>query len=117
MEDVGGPRRPNMAQGSMPNSEAFWGRKHVPTPQEHAVAHGPQPYPCLMYHPDGRMQAAASEEEKKEAIENGWEEKPSLIHRETLQGAGIKRLPTAGSEEAMPEEEQVPKTWKTKKTN
>ena len=81
---------------------------------------GPQPYPKMMYHPDGRMQAADNEEQCKLAIENGWQEQPDVIHRELLQfgdgGKSGKRLPTAGSDEVTHEEHELkPKVWQKEK--
>lgn len=118
-EDVKGSKG-NMSQAAMPSSPLFWGRKYVPpSPQEQAAARGPQPYPKMMYHPDGRMQAAENEEQHTMAKEEGWLSSPDLIHRELLQmgdgGKSGKRLATAGSDEAIEQQEvEAPKTWKSK---
>lgn len=91
----------DMQRQSMPSSPVFWGKKYVPPTPEQAAPRGPQPYPRMMYHPDGRMQVAHSEEDHIAALDNGWQDKPDLSHRELLQfgdgGKSGRRLSTAGS--------------------
>lgn len=99
-----GIKRDGMKQNSGPTSPLFWGRKYVPpTPAQQAAARGPQPFPKMMYHPDGRMQVAETEDDYQLAVKNGWKETPELSHREMLQsgdgGKSGKRIPTAGSPE------------------
>lgn len=95
----------NRKQGAMESPvQALWGRKYVPpAAAEAAAARGPQPFPRMMYHPDGRMQVAQSKDDHEQAVENGWRETPELSHREMLQtgdgGKSGKRMPTAGSAE------------------
>lgn len=103
-EDISGSKG-NMAQSAMPSSPLFWGRNYVPpTPAQTAAACGPQPYPRMMYHPDGRMQVAESEADHLLALEHDWQETPDLAHREMLQfgdqGKSGKRIATAGSPES-----------------
>ena len=100
-------------------SHAFWGRKRVveiPSAIPSAPR-GPQPFPKMMYHADGRMQIAQDAGEEKEATKNGWKDSPDLLHRELLQadgrGTSGKRLATAGSDE--PEEISTEKTWEAPK--
>ena len=101
------------------DSHAFWGRKRVVEINSSipAAPRGPQPFPKMMYHADGRMQIAQDATEEKEAIKNGWKDTPDLKHRELLQADGSgksgKRIATSGSEETV--EIDTEKTWEAPK--
>jgi hypothetical protein len=97
-----------MAGQALPTSEKFWGRSRPAPVFIPNAPRGFQAFPKLMYHPQPEKRAAAgmsiyqvaeNEEQHKEAVENGWLDKPATIHLEMLQngdgGRSGKRLPVS----------------------